>query len=73
MNGALNPFAVEHRRTAQVFWPEAAHYSEVNSHSRYLSTLAMDRTEISASRLGPGQRRCGSIRVTAPASSRYRR
>jgi glycosyltransferase involved in cell wall biosynthesis len=34
-NGALNPFAIEHRASAQVFWPEGGAYSEVNSRSRY--------------------------------------
>ena len=34
-NGALNPFAIEQRALAQVFWPEAGTYSEVNSRSRY--------------------------------------
>jgi GT2 family glycosyltransferase len=34
-NGALNPFAIEHRASAQVFWPHAGAYSEVNSRSRY--------------------------------------
>ena len=34
-NGALNPFAIEHRASAQVFWPDAGAYSEVNSRSRY--------------------------------------
>jgi GT2 family glycosyltransferase len=35
LNGALNPFAVEHRPSAQVFWPEGSTFSEVSSHSRY--------------------------------------
>jgi glycosyltransferase involved in cell wall biosynthesis len=35
LNGALNPLAVEHRATTQVFWPAGAGYSEVNSHSRF--------------------------------------
>ncbi len=35
LNGALNPFALEHRSTAQVFWPDAGAYGEVNSRSRY--------------------------------------
>ena len=34
-NGALNPFAIEDRPSAQVFWPDAGAYSEVNSRSRY--------------------------------------
>jgi hypothetical protein len=34
-NGALNPLAIEHRASAQVFWPDAGTYSEVNSRSRY--------------------------------------
>jgi GT2 family glycosyltransferase len=35
LNGALNPFAVEHRPSAQVFWPEGSAFSEVSSQSRY--------------------------------------
>jgi hypothetical protein len=34
-NGALNPFAIESHASAQVFWPDAGGYSEVNSCSRY--------------------------------------
>lgn len=34
-NGALNPLAAGHRSAAQVLWPDAGAYSEVNSCSRY--------------------------------------
>jgi hypothetical protein len=35
LNGALNPLSMEHRAAAQVFWPDAGTYTEVNSRSRY--------------------------------------
>ena len=35
LNGSLNPFSSEHRPTAQVFWPVAGAYSELNSRSAY--------------------------------------
>ena len=35
MNGTLNPFTVEHRPAAQVFWPVAGSYSGMNSRSVY--------------------------------------
>jgi len=35
LNGALNPLSTEYRATAQVFWPDAGTYTEVNSRSRY--------------------------------------
>jgi hypothetical protein len=34
-NGALHPFSIEHRASAQVFWADGGAYSEVNSRSRY--------------------------------------
>jgi len=37
LNGSLNPFAIEHRPTAQVFWPVAGAYSELNSRSAYFA------------------------------------
>ncbi len=35
LNGALNPLSTEHRAEAQVFWPDAGTYTEINSRSRY--------------------------------------
>ena len=35
LSGALSPLSIEHRVTAQVFWPDAGTYAEVNSRSRY--------------------------------------
>ena len=35
LTGALSPLTIEHRVTAQVFWPDAGTYAEVNSRSRY--------------------------------------
>ena len=35
LNGALNPLSTEERATAQVFWPDAGTYTEVNCRSRY--------------------------------------
>ena len=37
LNGSLNPFASEYRPTAQVFWPVAGAYSELNSRSAYFA------------------------------------
>jgi glycosyltransferase involved in cell wall biosynthesis len=35
LNGQLNPFTIEQRPAAQVFWPVAGAYSEMNSRSVY--------------------------------------
>jgi hypothetical protein len=35
LNGALNPLSTEHRSAAQIFWPDAGSYSEINSRSQY--------------------------------------
>ncbi len=35
LNGALNPLSPELRAAAQVYWPDAGTYTEVNSRSRY--------------------------------------
>ena len=35
LNGALSPLTIEHRVAAQVFWPDAGTYAEVNSRSQY--------------------------------------
>jgi Glycosyl transferase family 2 len=37
LNGSLNPFASEYRPTAQVYWPVAGAYSELNSRSAYFA------------------------------------